>query len=131
MIAANASGNAVQMTTRMKISQTWFASQTGPSEWPMRASMRLRRSGSRSREPSSCQTPGAEVGAAEDRVERRAGREDRVDDLGPAHDPTPGLRPAPARRRPVGEAGVSDLAAPRRAGRAIRTASTAAVPSTA
>ena len=29
-IAAKAAENAVQSTTRTKISQTWFASQTGP-----------------------------------------------------------------------------------------------------
>src|SRR3954469_9367843 len=33
MIDANVSANAVQSTTRQKISQTWFASQTGPIEW--------------------------------------------------------------------------------------------------
>src|SRR5262245_39786382 len=33
VIDANASENAVQSTTRQKMSQTWFASQTGPIEW--------------------------------------------------------------------------------------------------
>ena len=37
MIAENASGNAVQRTTRMKISQTWLASQTGVSDCWIRA----------------------------------------------------------------------------------------------
>src|SRR3954468_12523521 len=35
MIEANASENAVQSTTRQKISHTWFASHTGPIEWLM------------------------------------------------------------------------------------------------
>ena len=33
VIDANASENAVHSTTRQKISQTWFASHTGPIEW--------------------------------------------------------------------------------------------------
>ena len=33
VIDANASGNPVHSTTRQKISQTWFASHTGPIEW--------------------------------------------------------------------------------------------------
>ena len=37
VIDANASENAVQSTTRQKISQTWLASQTGPIEWSMSA----------------------------------------------------------------------------------------------
>jgi hypothetical protein len=37
MIAPKASGKAVQSTTRMKISQTWLASQTGVSERWIRA----------------------------------------------------------------------------------------------
>src|SRR3954453_237212 len=33
VIEANASEKAVQSTTRQKMSQTWFASHTGPIEW--------------------------------------------------------------------------------------------------
>ena len=36
VIEPNARGNAVQRTTRMKMSQTWFASQTGAIERLMR-----------------------------------------------------------------------------------------------
>ena len=35
VIDANASGNPVHSTTRQKMSQTWFASHTGPIEWLM------------------------------------------------------------------------------------------------
>ena len=44
VIDANASENAVHSTTRQKISQTWFASQTGPIEWSMSARGRSPRS---------------------------------------------------------------------------------------
>ena len=37
MIAANAGGNAVQRITRSKMSQVWFASQTGPMASAMSA----------------------------------------------------------------------------------------------
>ena len=37
MIDAYADGKAVHITTKMKISQTWFASQTGPIERSMTA----------------------------------------------------------------------------------------------
>ena len=37
VIDANASENPVQSTTRQKMSQTWFASQTGPIEWSISA----------------------------------------------------------------------------------------------
>ena len=43
-IAANAVGNAVHSTTSTKISQTWFASQTGPIEWSTSARGRAPRS---------------------------------------------------------------------------------------
>ena len=65
MIDANASGNAVQSTTRQKISQTWFASHTGPIEWSMSARgplAPLRAAGDEVPEAR------AEVGAAEERV---------------------------------------------------------------
>ena len=41
---ANASGNPVQRMTSAKISQTWFASQTGPIAQSMRARARFPRS---------------------------------------------------------------------------------------
>ena len=44
VIDANASENAVQSTTRQKISQTWFASHTGPIEWVITARGRWPRS---------------------------------------------------------------------------------------
>ena len=37
VIEPNAGGNAVQRTTRMKMSQTWLASQTGAIERLMRS----------------------------------------------------------------------------------------------
>ena len=57
MIAREGAGNAVQRTTSVKISQTWLASQTGPSESVTRRSIRLRRPRSRERTASSSQTP--------------------------------------------------------------------------
>ena len=66
----------------MKISQTWLASQTGVSERWIRA---------RGRSPAlgvagdQVPEPAAEVGAAEDRVERRPGPEDRRGKVGAAH----------------------------------------------
>ena len=44
VIDANTSGNAVHSTTKQKISQTWFASHTGPIEWSTRARGRSPRS---------------------------------------------------------------------------------------
>ena len=44
MIDANASENAVHSTTSMKISHTWFASQTGPIAQSIRARARSPRS---------------------------------------------------------------------------------------
>ena len=66
---------ALQSTTRMKISQTWFASQTGRSP-----SRQLTRSGPCSPR-SGEQAP--EVGTSEDGVHRRA--EDDRDRVGAAH----------------------------------------------
>ena len=67
----------------MKISQTWFASQTGVSERWISARGRLPFSAS----PAiRSQSRGAEVGAAEDRVEGRPDPEDRRGGVGPAHD---------------------------------------------
>ena len=84
MTALKAGGKAVQRTTRMKISQTWLASQTGVSERWIRA---------RGRSPllgvAGDQVPeaAAEVGAAEERVEGRADPEDRRGGVGRAHGP--------------------------------------------
>ena len=62
VIEPNARGNAVQRTTRMKMSQTWFASQTGAIERLMRARSSMSLAGG--------QVPdaGAEVGAAQHHV---------------------------------------------------------------
>ena len=82
MIAEKALGNAVQRTTRTKISQTWLASQTGPIErsiWPRTFSARSPLTGE--------QVPdaGAEVRAPEDRVQRHSNPEDHGADVGRAH----------------------------------------------
>ena len=65
MIEPNASGKHVHSTTRTKISQTWFASHTGPIEWSTTARGCLPFSA-----PPAIEIPepGAEVGAAEERV---------------------------------------------------------------
>ena len=65
MIDANASENAVHSTTRMKINQTWFASHTGPIEWSIERTRPLAPLGAAGDEVPE---PGAEVGAAEERV---------------------------------------------------------------
>ncbi len=61
MIAPKASGNAVQRTTRMKISQTWLASQTGVSERWIRARgaapLRSSKPASRSQKPPPKSAP--------------------------------------------------------------------------
>ena len=65
VIEANASGNPVHSTTRAKISHTWLASHTGPTEW----SMTRPGPGAPLRSPGDeVPEPGAEVGAAEDGV---------------------------------------------------------------
>ena len=65
VIDANASAKAVHSTTRQKISQTWFASHTGPIEWLITARGALPALGAAGGEVPE---PGAEVGAAEQRV---------------------------------------------------------------
>ena len=78
-IEPNASGNDVQSTTRMKISQTWLASQTGPIAQSIeiaRAPAALAAAGDEAPEA------GAEVGAAEHRVEGHADPEDAGDGFG-------------------------------------------------
>ena len=82
MIAEKALGNAVQSTTRTKISQTWLASQTGPIERSICAADLLARSPLPGEQVPDA---GAEVGAAEDRVQRHPDPEDRRADVGRAH----------------------------------------------
>ena len=60
MIAANAGGNAVQRITRSKISQVWFASQTGPIASAMSArgaAPRLAPPAARSQKPAPKSAP--------------------------------------------------------------------------
>ena len=79
MIDANASENAVHSTTRQKISQTWLASHTGPIEWlDHRAGPVAPLGAARGEVPE----PGAEVGAAEQRVRGDAEEQDDGDDVG-------------------------------------------------
>ena len=86
MIDAKATENAVQSTTSTKISQTWFASQTGPIAQSTSARAR-----SAALAPAGEQRPepGAEVGAAEDRIERRADPQHARDGVGGAHSGLP------------------------------------------
>ena len=90
----------VHSTTRTKISQTWFASQTGPiaqSIRPARARAALAAAGEQRPEP------GAEVGAAEDRVERHADPQHARDGVGGAHRaPSGGRRRLGRRHRLAG-----------------------------
>ena len=60
VIEAYASGNPVHSTTKQKMSQTWFASQTGPIEWSMTSrgrSPRLAPPASRSQKPAPKSAP--------------------------------------------------------------------------
>ena len=125
--ASKATEKAVHRTTRMKISQTWLASHTGPIAESISRRARSPRSPLAADERPE---PGAEVGAAEDGVQRRADPEDRGADVGLAH---LGL-PPPARRLPrSGSYGVSTASGPSsRQRRAIRRRiSTVAMPSAA
>ena len=72
----------------MKISQTWLASQTGVSERWISARGRSPLSASPA---TRSQKPAAEVGAAEDRVERRPDPEDHRGGVGLAHAATSGV----------------------------------------
>ena len=126
MIAAKAAGNAVHSTTSTKISQTWFASQTGPiaqSIRPRGRSAALAAAGEQRPEP------GAEVGAAEHGVERDPDPQDRGDGVGLAQPGTSGERSAAA----VGPYGTSTLrpSASRQRRDIARRTSTVAMPSTA
>ena len=97
VIDANASGNPVHSTTRQKMSQTWFASHTGPIEWLMTcrgAPPAPRATGGEVPEPA------AEVGPTEERVRGDAGHQDDGDDV--AHlSPLSVLRTGPLRPRSV------------------------------
>ena len=82
MMDSKATENPVHSTTSTKISQTWFASQTGPiaqSTSAARPRAALAAAGEQRPEPR------AEVGAAEDRVERRADPQHAGDGVGGAH----------------------------------------------
>ena len=78
----NATGNAVQMITSTKISQTWLASHTGLIERCTIPRSRPPRSRAAGREVPE---PGAEVGAAEHRVGRDAERDEADADVREAH----------------------------------------------
>ena len=81
-IASNASENAVQSTTRTKISQTWLASQTGPIAQSISsrgAPAALAAAGDQAQNPAPKSAP------AEHRVERHADPEHAGDGVGAAH----------------------------------------------
>ena len=121
MIDANASENAVQRVTSMKMSQTWFASQTGPIAQSI--SPRARRPRSL---PPDDEGPEAapEVGPAEDRVERHPDPEHAGDCVGGAHSGASG------RGGPYGTSTSSPSASRQRADIA-RSTMIVAVPSSA
>ena len=126
MIAAKAVGNAVQRTTRAKMSQTWLASQTGPIE---RSIGRATALGPSPRAGEQVPEAGAEVGATEDRVERDAGAEDHRADVGVAHaDASVG---GGRGRRAVGQLAGSAPGPRASAASSARRATTATVPSPA
>ena len=86
MTDSKATENAVHSTTSTKISQTWFASQTGPMAQSTRARARCPRSPStREQRPHA----GAEVGAAEHGVERHSDPQHARDGVGGAHPALP------------------------------------------
>ena len=118
MIEAYAVGNAVQVTTKMKISQTWLASQTGPIE---RSISRARPRAALRAAGGEVPEAGAEVGAAEHGVRREGEQQDDRDrgrSSAPLAPRAPALGARPARsartgrrgrrtRRPGGTAGSS------------------------
>ena len=65
VIDAYASGKQVHSTTKLKMSQTWFASQTGRDRV---IDHRSRTAASLGSSGDEIPEPGTEVGAAEDRV---------------------------------------------------------------
>ena len=114
-IAEKAWENAVQRTTRTKISQTWLASQTGPIE----RSIWVRIRSARSPDPGQ-QIPyaRAEVRSAEDRVEGHPDPEDRRAGVGGAHADAPDRSPGGG---PYGSSPSSALALRQRRERARST----------
>ena len=82
MTDSKATEKPVHSTTSTKISQTWLASQTGPMARSISARARRPRS---PRAGEQLPEAGAEVGAAEDRVERGADPQHAGDDVGGAH----------------------------------------------
>ena len=125
MTASKAIENAVQRITRMKISQTWLASQTGPIAESISRRARAALAVTADERPK----PGAEVRAAEDGVERGADPEDRRGDVGPAHPGPPTTGGGGSSRGPYGTSTASEPASrQRRASR--RSTSTVATPST-
>ncbi len=80
--ASKATEKAVHNTTRMKISQTWLASHTGPIAESI---SRRARSAALAAAADQRPEPRAEVGAAEDGVQGRPGPEDRRGDVRLAH----------------------------------------------
>ncbi len=82
--AEKACGKPVQTTTRTKISQTWFASQTGATERSIWAAGAIARAIARCA-GEQVPHPSAEVGAAEDGVQGDPDPENRRDRIGLAH----------------------------------------------
>ena len=101
-------GKAVHSTTSTKISQTWFASQTGPIAQSIRARARLAALAAAGHQRPEA---GAEVGAAEHRVERHAGPEHGRDGVGGAHSRLLGAA-RDVRSRPVGHLALVELGRP-------------------
>ena len=110
-IEPKATGNAVQTITRMKISQTWLASQTGLIErWIMPAHAPAARGAAGGQVPEA----GAEVGAAEHRVGRDPEHEEPEADVG-QHQPTAASRAARPRLGRLARGGAAARPPPRRA----------------
>ena len=105
-IEPNASGYAVQNTVSTKISQTWLASHTGAIEsWACSRT----RSARSPRPAEQLPEPGAEVGAAEHRVERQTGQHEHQRERLQEH-----VRRAGGRGRALGPPSSSGPAASRR-----------------
>ena len=106
VIDAYASGKQVQSTTKEKISQTWFASHTGPIAWSITARGRAPALGAAG---DQVPEPGAEVGAAEQRVGKHAD-EQHHRGRGAHRDRPSSARGGPAGSRPVRHASSSSAA---------------------
>ena len=125
--ASNAAGNAVQRTTRMKISQTWFASQTGPMQRSIRPPSPFAPfAGAAEQVPHA----GAEVGSAEHGVEGHANPENGCDGVGLAHAGPPPVAGGRLVARPVRHLDVG-TALPRRNAAMRRRITIVVVPSRA